>query len=64
MAWFGIRGIGSVYYLTYALNHDFPRAAGAIAADLTIMVVAVSIVLHGLTGQPLLDRYERRLGRQ
>lgn len=64
MSWFGIRGIGSVYYLTYALNHDVPPASGAVAVDLTITVVAISILVHGLTGQPLLDRYERRLGRQ
>ena len=35
-------------------------AIGVIALS---YVGAVSIVLHGLTGQPLLDRYVRRLGR-
>jgi NhaP-type Na+/H+ or K+/H+ antiporter len=27
-------------------------------ANMTISVVAVSIVVHGVTAQPLLDRYE------
>ena len=26
ISWFGIRGIGSIYYLMYAINHGLPRA--------------------------------------
>jgi NhaP-type Na+/H+ or K+/H+ antiporter len=29
------------------------------ASDLVLSVLAMSIVLHGLTSQPLLDYYER-----
>ena len=61
MAWFGIRGIGSLYYLTYAITHGTPGAAADVATNLTLVVVACSIVLHGLTGQPLLWWYEGRL---
>jgi NhaP-type Na+/H+ or K+/H+ antiporter len=58
--WFGIRGIGSIYYLAYALTHGVEGAAGRELADMTLSIVAVSIVVHGLTSQPLMKWYERR----
>jgi NhaP-type Na+/H+ or K+/H+ antiporter len=58
--WFGIRGIGSIYYLAYALTHGVQGAAGRELADMTISIVAVSIVVHGLTSQPLMKWYDRR----
>lgn len=61
MSWFGIRGIGSLYYLAYAIVHDLPATYAATAANLTMVVILVSVVVHGVSGQPLLDRYERRL---
>jgi len=63
MAWFGIRGIGSLYYLTYAITHATPGASTDVATNITLVVVACSIVLHGLTGQPSLRWYEGRLER-
>ena len=59
IGWFGIRGIGSLYYLSYAINKDLPATVAQTASDLVLSVVAMSIVLHGLTSQPLLDYYER-----
>jgi sodium/hydrogen antiporter len=59
LGWFGVRGIGSLYYLTYALNHGVGGETGRALSRLTVTVVAASIVLHGITAQPLLDRYER-----
>jgi NhaP-type Na+/H+ or K+/H+ antiporter len=61
MGWFGIRGIGSVYYLSHALGRGVGGPDATDAAALTISVLAVSVVLHGITAQPLLDRYERSL---
>jgi sodium/hydrogen antiporter len=61
MGWFGIRGIGSLFYLSYALSHG---ASGPMAADLaglTISVVAISVVIHGVSAPPILARYERDL---
>lgn len=61
VGWFGIRGIGSLYYLFYALGHGLaPQIAQGITG-LTLSVIGLSIVLHGLSTQPLLDRYERQL---
>ncbi len=60
ISWFGIRGIGSLYYLAYALNHglgDLPEAE--FVASLTVGVMALSIVLHGISVTPLMDRYRK-----
>lgn len=57
IGWFGIRGIGSVFYLLLALRHDIePRFAGMLVT-LTLWTVAASIVVHGMTAQPLLRLY-------
>ena len=61
MGWFGIRGIGSLYYLGYALRHGVEGSAAAEITGLTISVIALSIVIHGITSTPLLARYERSL---
>jgi sodium/hydrogen antiporter len=58
MAWFGIRGIGSLYYLSYALNHWLSERITDVVA-VTLSVAALSILLHGISSQPMLDFYER-----
>ena len=60
MGWFGIRGIGSIYYLFYALNHGLIGNHSAVVVNLTLSVIALSIVVHGLSTQPMLAWYERR----
>jgi NhaP-type Na+/H+ or K+/H+ antiporter len=60
ISWFGIRGIGSIYYLMYAINHDLPRALAQEITALTLTMVAVSIVLHGISVTPLMKLYGRR----
>jgi NhaP-type Na+/H+ or K+/H+ antiporter len=62
IAWFGVRGVGSIYYLAYALTHDLPAATGRTLADLTLVVVAGSIVLHGISVTPLMERYSAFIG--
>ncbi len=62
LGWFGIRGIGSVYYLAFALTHGV-HSAGRELADMTISIVAISIVVHGLTSQPLMKWYDRQQSR-
>lgn len=57
----GIRGIGSLYYLSYALRHGLDNRHADELANLTISVVAVSIVVHGVTSRPLLMHYEAKL---
>jgi NhaP-type Na+/H+ or K+/H+ antiporter len=65
IAWFGIRGIGSVFYLLLALRLGVRGEIAQTIASLTLWTVAASIVAHGITAQPLM-RYlvrARRRGR-
>jgi NhaP-type Na+/H+ or K+/H+ antiporter len=64
MGWFGIRGIGSVYYLAYAVQHGVEGEAAQFLASMTVSVIALSIILHGASAQPILDRYQQRLARR
>jgi len=64
ISWFGIRGIGSIYYLMYAINHGLPRALAEQIIALTLSVVAISIVLHGISVTPLMSLYARRKTRR
>ena len=59
IAWFGIRGIGSLYYLMYAINHGLDAELGSRLAALTLSVMVVSIVLHGISVTPLMALYEK-----
>lgn len=56
--WFGIRGLGSVFYLTYALSEGVPEGIAGRLASIVISVVAVSILVHGISVTPIMDRYE------
>ena len=65
MGWFGIRGIGSLYYLLYAINHDIERALAHQLLSITLAVIVASVVAHGVSVTPLMKRYEaRKAGRR
>jgi NhaP-type Na+/H+ or K+/H+ antiporter len=57
IAWFGIRGIGSVYYLLYAVNRGLPDGVAGTIVGLTLVTVVTSIVVHGISIPPLMRRY-------
>jgi NhaP-type Na+/H+ or K+/H+ antiporter len=59
IAWFGIRGIGSLYYLSYAIAHGLDTASAKGLADLTVFTVAASIVAHGASATSLMEYYQR-----
>jgi NhaP-type Na+/H+ or K+/H+ antiporter len=64
MSWFGIRGIGSLYYLLYAINHHIERALAQQLLSITLAVVVASVVAHGVSVTPLMKRYEARKPRR
>ena len=64
ISWFGIRGIGSIYYLMFAINQGLPRVLAEELIALTLTVVAASIVVHGISVTPLMSAYARRKGRR
>ena len=59
IGWFGIRGIGSLYYLSYAIGHGLPPQHVNALVGLTMAVVVTSIVLHGVSVTPLMAHYGR-----
>ncbi len=58
--WFGIRGIGSIYYLMYAIQHGLPEDLALELIHLTLIVVALSILVHGISVKPLLNKFLKR----
>ncbi|MCF8159560.1 MAG: sodium:proton antiporter [Polaromonas sp.] len=59
VAWFGVRGIGSLYYLMYAIQHGLPEDLALELMQLTLIVVTLSIFVHGTSVKPLLGRFWR-----
>ena len=62
--WFGIRGIGSVYYLMYALQHGVERPLADRLVALVFTTIAASVVVHGVSVTPLMRRYTRAAERE
>ena len=62
VAFFGIRGVGSFYYLAYGLNH-MEVAGGERLWAIVGLVVLLSILLHGLTVTPIMRTLDRLQGR-
>jgi sodium/hydrogen antiporter len=60
LCWFGIRGIGSVFYLMFAIHQGVSGALAQQLVTLTLLSVAVSILVHGVTAQPMMKEYLRR----
>jgi len=60
IAWFGIRGIGSIYYLMYAITHELEPALAGRLLSITLAVVVASVLAHGVSVTPLMKRYEQR----
>ncbi|WP_400192181.1 cation:proton antiporter [Hymenobacter sp. B81] len=62
VSFFGIRGIGSLFYLAFALekgDFDDPRRLWAILG----FTIVVSMVVHGILATPVMDWLDRRHGR-
>ncbi len=52
VSWFGIRGIGSLYYVMFAVSHGLPDEIAQRLLSLTLTTIAVSIVVHGVSVTP------------
>lgn len=57
-AWFGIRGVGSMYYLAYATTHGAPSVEISDIGGAVLVTVALSVVLHGISATPLMNLYQ------
>ncbi|WP_207481690.1 cation:proton antiporter [Arenibaculum pallidiluteum] len=69
VGFFGIRGVGSIYYLAYALNEANWAAEATTLWAVASFIMLTSIILHGTTVTPIMrlldqrnrDRDERRV---
>ena len=63
IAIFGVRGVGSFYYLAFAFNHaDFPEQQAL--WRIVSLVVVLSILLHGLSAKHVMAWLDRRRTRR
>ena len=64
IAWFGVRGIGSVYYLMFAETHELYDGFTDRLLGLVLVTIATSIVVHGLSVTPIMAWYSKRAKRE
>ena len=57
VSWFGIRGIGSLYYLFYAINQGVTGDVADWMLQVVLCVIAASIILHGISVTPMMRHY-------
>ncbi|TRW96693.1 sodium:proton antiporter [Paracoccus sp. M683] len=58
----GIRGVGSMYYLAYGLNHaPYSIETGRLLWALVALIVAISVVAHGIGAPRLMARLPARV---
>ena len=59
ISFFGIRGIGTIYYLAYALGkHPFEQTN--LIWSTAAFIILISILLHGITVTPAMKFIDRR----
>lgn len=59
ISFFGIRGIGSLYYLAFGIYMaDFPQADELWA--ITILIITVSVFIHGFSAKYVMDAIDHR----
>ena len=58
MGWFGPRGLASIVFVIIVLGNDLP--GGGTIAVTVVCTVTLSILLHGLTANPLANWFAAR----
>ncbi|MBD2495839.1 sodium:proton antiporter [Nostoc sp. FACHB-280] len=62
--WFGIRGVGSLYYLAYAFGNGLKGEVAEQIAWITYTTIVVSVIIHGISATPLMNWYESHIAKQ
>lgn len=60
IAFFGIRGIGSLYYLTYAIEQGLDEATAVRLGGIVLTTIALSLLIHSNAATPVLAYYTRK----
>jgi NhaP-type Na+/H+ or K+/H+ antiporter len=63
LAFFGIRGVGTIFYIAYGVNHMAVPGAERLWG-IVGLVILFSILLHGLTVTPIMRSLDHRFGRE
>jgi NhaP-type Na+/H+ or K+/H+ antiporter len=58
-AFFGVRGVGSIYYLAFAAGHSDVLAQDWLWSTVAFTVVA-SVLVHGVLSRPLMRAVDRQ----
>lgn len=61
VAFFGVRGVGSLYYLAYATSHEEVPGEAWLWSTVAFTVI-LSVLLHGVTATPAMARLDARRG--
>jgi sodium/hydrogen antiporter len=59
IGWLGIRGVGSLFYLLYALQQGVGGALGREIVSACLLAISASVFVHGVSTTPLMSRYQR-----
>lgn len=62
VAFFGVRGVGSLYYLAYATSHEHVPDEPWLWSTVAFTVI-VSVLLHGVTATPAMSHLDARRGK-
>ncbi|WP_374456892.1 cation:proton antiporter [Nocardioides sp.] len=62
VAFFGVRGVGSLFYLAYAASHEHLPDEPWLWSTVAFTVI-ISVLLHGVTATPAMARLDARRGR-
>jgi len=62
IAFFGIRGIGSLYYLTYAIEQGLDEPTATRLGGIVLTTIALSLLIHGNAATPVLAYYNKSDG--
>ena len=63
VAGLGVRGIGSLFYLAFALAQGVSAALAATLVSACLWTIALSIVVHGISATPLMAWHQARRAR-
>ncbi|PHJ60342.1 sodium:proton exchanger [Nostoc linckia z18] len=61
--WFGIRGVGSLYYLAYAFGKGLEGEVAEQISWITYTTIVISVIVHGISATPLMQWYEKRIAK-
>ncbi len=59
IGWFGVRGIGTFYYLMYSVKQGLDEGLAVTLLSVTVIVITLSVVLHGTSVVPMMRLHGR-----